>query len=302
MLVIQAINIVCQHLHQVKRCFHNLQAFQDTIVIILATTTCAMYAYRYVKLTYLISEFNRTPNNDYFNMEEIIVVEYWSMITTALWCSQNMIHLIDIGSFNSHIRIFYYTILYAMHYIVICIVLSSIFLISFSTAFHFIIGQENYLFHSFILAYVEVFAIPFNGHPNLEITYTTWPNLVPYFLFSFYGYTYRFLVNAMFAVVLVNSYHRARIRTYLQVFKYTVFHYIKERVLKGKNKFDMDRMLPKRKLPKDPNPCFDEKPPEEIVVEEESSTKEEEEEEEDEISESDKEKDVVPLPPPAAIQ
>lgn len=237
----------------------------------LAVSTCGLYAYRYVRLTYLISIFIATRNNEYFNMDEVVVIEYWSVVTTALWCSQNMIRLVDIGSFNSHIRVFYYTILYAMDYIVICIVLSSIFLVSFSTTFHFIIGQENHLFHSIWAAYFQVFAIPFAGKPTMEFQYAEKTSYIPYFIFSFYGYTYRFLIVNMFAVVLVNSYHRGRIRTRLEVFRYTILDYLKERIFRRLNKFDLDRMVLINTRPKDVDLCYVE--PEGVVeiIEEEQA-------------------------------
>lgn len=202
-----------------------------------------MYGYRFVKLKILVESIASEKLNQYFNMEEVIAMEWWSGLTTGLWCSQNMIHLIDVFHFNSHIRIFYYAIMYALHYINICIALAIIFLISFSTAFHFIMGQDNLLFSNFWLAYIEVFAIPFSGHPTMEFDYGTGPSMIPYMLFTFYGYTYRFLITNMFSIVLVNSYHRARMRIYKQTFKYSIVLYIKERMLNKPIKFDDDRLM-----------------------------------------------------------
>lgn len=238
-----------RHIGQIRYCFQRLQAFQDTLVMTLAFTTIGMYAYRYIKLKILVESLASEKLNAYFNIEEVIQMEWWSCLTTGLWCSQNMIHLIDVFHFNSHIRVFYYTILYAMDYIIICILLTIIFLISFSMAFHFIIGQDNFLFGNFILAYIEVFAIPFTGKPNMEFTYGTIPSMVPYMLFTFYGYTYRFMITSMFSVIMVNSYHRARIRILHHSFKYSVVLYIRERIFNNAIKYDENRLLPKE-LPK----------------------------------------------------
>lgn len=246
LLIVQAINIIIRHAGQVRRCLTNLQAFQDTIVIILAFTTVGTYVYRYIRLQVLVEELGRTKRNEYMNMEDVIVVEWWSHLTTGLWCSQNLIRLIDVWNFNPHVRVLYFAVLCAMQYILSCVVLSLIFLMSFSTIFYFIVGQYNFLYHHFALAYLQVFGMPFSGHSTLEFEYGSWPNMIPYYIWSFYGFTYRFLIVTMFSVVLVNSYHQARRRIQLMCWKYTLWLYIKERYLRKKILYDGARCLPKR--------------------------------------------------------
>lgn len=55
----------------------------------------------------------------------------------------------------------------------------------------------------------------------------------------------------MFAVFLVNSYHRGRIRTRLEVFRYMILDYLKERIFRRLNKFDLDRMVVINTSPED---------------------------------------------------
>lgn len=237
-------NVIMRHIGSVRYCLMRMGATQETIILILCCTTLGMYAYRFIRMKQLVEQVGSHRNNQYWNIEDVIALEWWSGLTTGLWCSQNLLHLIDVFHFNSHIRIFYYALLYALDYLNISIALSCLFLVSFSTAFHFIMGQDNNLFNNFWLAYIETFSIPFTGKPNMEFEYGDIPSMIPYILFTFYGYTYRFLIVNLFNVVLINSYHRARIRIMSLNFKYSLMLYLKERVFGLKIELDADRALP----------------------------------------------------------
>lgn len=241
--VVQSLNISVRHAHQMKYCLFRLQAFQDTLVICLTVTTMASYAYRFVLSKVLVEKIHSSPLNQYISMDRLLLFEYFSKITTGLLCWQNLVHLIDLGHATPWIRIFYYMLVYAMEYILICIVLTIIFLISFSTAFHFILGQDNFLFHHFWLSYIQTFAVPFSARASIEFEYRSVTTLIPYVIFTFYGYTFRFLICNMFSVVLVNSYHRARLRLGKQCFKYTLRQFFKERVFGGVIPFDKPRIV-----------------------------------------------------------
>lgn len=242
-LAVQSFNIVMRHIHQVKYCLFRLQAFQDTLVMCLTVSTLVIYALRFIKCLYRIDTIYQNKLNVFVSMDDILHLEYWSKVTTGLLCSQNLIHIIDVGHTNKHLRIFYFMFVYAMEYIVICIAFTCIFLISFSTAFHFIIGQENVMYHSFLLAYVQTFNLPFAGTPSINFQYGTIPTLIPYVIFTFYGYTFRFLICQMFSVVLVNSYHRARMRLHKMFFDYSLWEFTKERIFNREIRLDADRQI-----------------------------------------------------------
>lgn len=244
LLVFQTLNIIGRHIFQIKRFLVNVQAFQDTLIMICAIATLTMYAYRSIRIKQLLELISRSKFNKFQNFDEVISLEWWSNLTTGIWCSQNLLHLIDVFHFNSHIRIFYYTLLYALEYIHMCICLTILFLVSFSTAFHYIIGQENYLYHQIFLSYIQMFATPFTGYPTMEFEYTNFLSMIPYCIWTYYGYTFRFMVTTMFCIVLNNSYHRARLRLFNQNFKYSINLYLKERVFNGKIGFDGPRMVP----------------------------------------------------------
>lgn len=208
----------------------------------LCITTLILYALRFIGFRDMLAEFEALKLNRFISMDHLISLEYWSIITTGLLCSQNLSHLVDILHGNKHVRIFYFMILYAMSPLVICVALTLIFLISFSCCFHFMVGHQNEMYRSLLLAYVETFALPFSSPtPTIKFKFETIPTLIPYWVFTFYGYTFRFLISNMFSVVMVNSYHRARFRLYRHCFQYSLGLYIKERILGHAIIYDMPR-------------------------------------------------------------